>query len=315
MIRQLPVKPRRFFELFEEFGRGSIARLPTHQNGGLEIHYISSGHLHWQVEKKTYLIPPRSFFFTFPWEKHGGTGDFELGHYFHFAVFRLQNQKQLPAEKLRFAPGFAIAEQEQTRIFRKLLSAKNRHCAASPALATLMPRLIEELSAPRTLAKTKVTAYSQAILCELATCIHDANQNSTRDPSSGRERILRFIDELWNRCEEPWTLSSMAAACKLGRTRFESLTKEITGDAPAMLINRLRIRRARQLLKEKKTTITDIAFQVGFNSSQYFSRIFQTLTGITPLRYRQNHGDTLDYDRRFLQALGQLRQKTLKRKC
>jgi AraC-like DNA-binding protein len=312
MIRQLPIKPRRFFELFEEFGRGSIARLPTHQNGGLEIHYISSGHLHWQVEKKVYLVPPRSFFFTFPWEKHGGTGDFELGHYFHFAVFRLQSQKRLPAEKLRFVSDFSIAEREQVQIFRKLLSAKNRYCAASPALAMMMPRLVEELSSPGHLAMAKVIAYSQAILCELATCIHDANQNSTQDSSSGHSRILRFIDELWSRCEEPWTLASMAATCKLGRTRFEALTKEITGDAPATLINRLRIRRAQRLLKESKLSITDIAFQVGFNSSQYFSRIFQMLTGVTPLHYRQSHGGTLDYDRRFLQALDELRQQSSK---
>ncbi|MDR0532556.1 MAG: helix-turn-helix transcriptional regulator [Verrucomicrobiales bacterium] len=308
MIRQLPVKPRRFFELFEEFGRGSIARLPTHQNGGLEIHYISSGHLHWQVENKIYLVPPRSFFFTFPWERHGGTGDFELGHYFHFAVFRLQSQERKSADKLRFVPEFAISEQDQIGIFRKLLSSKNRYCPASPALAVMMPRLVDELSEPGPLAKTKVIAYSQAILCELALCMHQANQKTNADSSSGRERILQFIGDLWDQCDEPWTLSSMAAACKLGRTRFETLTKEITGDAPAMLINRLRVRRAQQLLKESDKTITDIAFQVGFNSSQYFSRIFQTLTGITPLCYRQNHGGIVDYDRRFLKALGQLRQ-------
>src|SRR5271155_5252081 len=80
LVRQLPQKPRRFFDLFEEYGQGSIARLPPHQNGGLELHYISSGHLHWRIEDRVYLVPPRSVFFTFPWEKHGGTSDFEPGH-------------------------------------------------------------------------------------------------------------------------------------------------------------------------------------------------------------------------------------------
>jgi transcriptional regulator GlxA family with amidase domain len=60
--------------------------------------------------------------------------------------------------------------------------------------------------------------------------------------SSGREQVLRFIDDLRHRCSEPWNLESMADACRLGRTRFESLTKEITGDSPVVLINRFRVR-------------------------------------------------------------------------
>jgi AraC-like DNA-binding protein len=309
MIRQVPVKPRRFFELFEEYGRGSIARLPAHRNGGLEIHYISSGHLHWRIEDKIYLVPPRSLFFTFPWEKHGGTSDFESGHYFHFAVFRLESQEQRSAKKLRFVRKFGLDEDTQRQIFQRLVTARNRCCSATPVLALVLPRLVDELINPGHLAKIKIISFSQIILSELATCVQQANQKNQPDYSSGRERILQFIDDLWNRCDEPWNLGTMADACGLGRTRFEALTKEITGDTPSLLINRLRVRRAQQLLRDSKQTITDIAFRVGFNSSQYFSRIFQLLTGSTPAHYRQNHGGTVDYDHRFLTALKQLQEQ------
>lgn len=306
MVRHLPKKPRRFSDLFEEYGKGSIARLPNHQNGGLELHYISSGHLHWQIGKQVYLLPPRSVFFTFPWEEHGGTSDFEPGHYFHFTVFRLQDQRPLPSKKMRFVRGFSIGEREQEYIFQKLRSAKRRCCAATPMLASMITRLVDELTGPGPLARLQVLALSHAVLCELTTNL-DSSNSGIPASSSGREQVLRFIDDLRHRCSEPWDLKSMADACHLGRTRFESLTKEITGDSPVVLINRFRIRWAQQLLREGKTNITEIAFQVGFNSSQYFSHVFRMLTGTTPAGYRLTHGSTAQYDRHFLRALKKIR--------
>src|SRR5258708_3900747 len=132
VIRQLPRKPRRFFDLFEEFGSGSIARLPKHQNGGFELHYIAKGHLHWEIEGRPFLVPPHSVFFTFPWEKHGSCVDFEPGHFFHFAVFRVKEQRRAGPKKVRLVSGFSLSETDQDQIFRKLLSARNRCFAAGP---------------------------------------------------------------------------------------------------------------------------------------------------------------------------------------
>jgi AraC-like DNA-binding protein len=305
-MRHLPQKPRRFFDLFEEYGQGSIARLPTHQNGGLELHYISSGHLHWRIEDQVYLVPPRSVFFTFPWEKHGGTSDFEPGHYFHFTVFRLRDSRYLPPKKMRFVPGFSIGEREQEQIFQKLCSAKRRCCPAAPLLASMITRLVDELNNPGPSARIRILGLSHAVLCELAISIENSNQSSVAS-SNGKEQVLRFIDDLRHRCSEPWDLESMAKACRLGRTRFEALTKEITGDSPVVLINRFRVRWAQQLLKEGQANSTEIAFRVGFNSSQYFSHVFRTLTGTSPSVYRRTHGSTTRYDQHFLKALKRLR--------
>ena len=51
----------------------------------------------------------------------------------------------------------------------------------------------------------------------------------------------------------------------------------------------------------------EIAFNSGFSSSQYFSRIFKNLIGITPSQYRQRRGNLAVYDRRFLQVLTELK--------
>ena len=52
-------------------------------------------------------------------------------------------------------------------------------------------------------------------------------------------------------------------------------------------VNNLRITQAKKLLRDSTFSITDIAFQIGFNDSNYFSNSFKKITGITPLEYRK----------------------------
>lgn len=306
MVRQLPCKPRHFSDLFEEFGSGSIARLPKHQNGGLEVHYIAKGHLHWEIEGRPFLVPPHSAFFTFPWEKHGSLGDFEPGHFFNFAVFRLKASQLSPSKKPRLVPGFGIPEEEQREIFSRLLAARTRCFAATPDFAWLHTRLVRELHHPGAMGRREVIALSQAVLCELVRNLQVASQNPALSASA--RQVLKFVDDLRDDCPQPWTLESMAAACNLKRTQFETLIKELTGDTPLLLLNRFRVRHAQRALKAGEKSITDIAFDAGFDSSQYFSRIFQKLTGMTPSDYRRNQGNFTAYDQRFLQALNRLRR-------
>ena len=304
MIRQLPRRPRQFFDLFEEYGSGSIARLPKHRNGGLEVHYIAQGHLHWEIEGRQFLVPPKSVFFTFPWEKHGSSVDFEPGHFFHFVVFRTRNE--LNPEKMRLAAGFGLSHEEQSEIFSKLLTVRNRCFVASPDFAWAMVRLTRELTQPGTLARTNIIALSRAVLCEL---VKNARSTESRGHKNrlSEPRVLQFANELRTRCSEPWTLDSMAAACRLKRTQFEIVTRELTGDTPSRLLNRFRVRLSQQPLRTSDKTITEIAFNSGFSSSQYFSRIFKNLIGITPSQYRQRRGNLAVYDRRFLQVLTELK--------
>jgi AraC family transcriptional regulator, L-rhamnose operon regulatory protein RhaS len=306
MIRQLPRKPSQFFDLFEEYGSGSIARLPKHRNGGLEIHYIVQGHLHWEIEGRPFLVPPHSVFFTFPWEKHGSCVDFEPGHFFHFVVFRMCHPTETEPKKLRLDAGFGLSNSEQEEIFSRLASVRNRCFAASPDFAWAMTHLAQELTQPGLMARTKIVALSRVMLCELAKSVRSNQAHSPRN-SGSVPGVLKFANELAARCSEPWTLNSMAAACRLKRTQFEVLTKELTGDTPSRLLNRFRVRQSQPPLKSSQKTITEIALDAGFSSSQYFSRIFKDLIGITPSQYRNQKGNLARYDRRFLEVLDELK--------
>jgi YesN/AraC family two-component response regulator len=60
------------------------------------------------------------------------------------------------------------------------------------------------------------------------------------------------------------------------------------GTTPMTYLQRYRINQAKKLLKESQLTITDIATQVGFADSGYFSRIFRRENGISPEMFRHS---------------------------
>jgi len=162
------------------------------------------------------------------------------------------------------------------------------------------------LTRPKTLGRRHVIALSQATFCELVESIK-VNKPHSQVKSPGERQVLKLVERLRLECDQPWTLDSMARACQLKRTQFELLVKKLTGDVPMVLLNRLRIQRAQALLKKSGKTITEIAFEVGFESSQYFARVFHKLIGLTPTQYRKSQTTLAAYDERFLEALDRLR--------
>lgn len=53
-----------------------------------------------------------------------------------------------------------------------------------------------------------------------------------------------------------------------------------------MIFYRLNI--AKQLLLESDFSITEIAYRCGFSDASYFSKVFRSSVGVSPLEYRKN---------------------------
>jgi AraC-like DNA-binding protein len=53
-------------------------------------------------------------------------------------------------------------------------------------------------------------------------------------------------------------------------------------------IREIRIKRAAQLLEERKYNITEVTYMVGLNDSRYFAKCFKNTYGVTPTEYRRN---------------------------
>ncbi|MCP4155151.1 MAG: response regulator [bacterium] len=74
-------------------------------------------------------------------------------------------------------------------------------------------------------------------------------------------------------------------------TLFKKL-KALTGESPNQFIQSYRLERGAQLLKENYGNVTEVAFSVGFSSSQYFARCFKEKFHQSPKSYQASHMKT-----------------------
>jgi signal transduction histidine kinase/DNA-binding response OmpR family regulator len=65
--------------------------------------------------------------------------------------------------------------------------------------------------------------------------------------------------------------------------------KALTGVSPNQFISSFRLEKAKELLLQTDLNISEIAFQIGFDSPQYFSRAFSKTHGISPRGFRKKN--------------------------
>jgi AraC-like DNA-binding protein len=82
-------------------------------------------------------------------------------------------------------------------------------------------------------------------------------------------------------------LEDVARAVDLSPRSFQRRLAAL-GTSHSMLLNRVRMIRACQLLSGSDTEIQQIAIEVGFRSPSTFSRAFQRWAGVSPREYRNS---------------------------
>ncbi|MFD2118085.1 helix-turn-helix domain-containing protein [Paenibacillus yanchengensis] len=90
-----------------------------------------------------------------------------------------------------------------------------------------------------------------------------------------------------DRLEQQPLIKQLADEANLGITQFYKLFKEITGLTPKVYIEHLRIEQACKRLIETDDSITTIAHDLGFVTSQHFATVFRRIKGRTPTVWRK----------------------------
>lgn len=73
----------------------------------------------------------------------------------------------------------------------------------------------------------------------------------------------------------------------LSRTQLYRKIKGLTGMSPSLFVSTLRLKFAAELLVESSLSVSEIAYQAGFNNPSYFTTSFKKLYNLTPSEYLQ----------------------------
>lgn len=99
-------------------------------------------------------------------------------------------------------------------------------------------------------------------------------------------RVRHAIRLMSKDLRRPLDIQRAASAVHLSPSRLRHLFRQQTGIPPARYLKRLRLERARKLLKETFLPINQIMRQVGVSDESHFIRDFKGLFGDPPIRYR-----------------------------
>lgn len=98
---------------------------------------------------------------------------------------------------------------------------------------------------------------------------------------------LKYINE--NYTQENIKLSHLASLCNVSEPYLRRLFNNAFSTSPALYIRNLRINYAKDLIKSREYTITEIAIMSGFCDVSYFSREFKKSTGLSPSEYPEKN--------------------------
>lgn len=105
---------------------------------------------------------------------------------------------------------------------------------------------------------------------------------------SGKKKdYLEEVDEYIGKhyCDMNFNYEKLTMLSGLSYSYYKKLFIEKYGTSPVKYITNLKIKRACELLKTKKFTVTEVAEMCGFENVYYFSNVFKKEIGTAPTRY------------------------------
>ncbi|HEV2922655.1 MAG TPA: AraC family transcriptional regulator [Solirubrobacteraceae bacterium] len=99
-------------------------------------------------------------------------------------------------------------------------------------------------------------------------------------------RMLRARDAMDREFARALEVPALARVAHVSPAHFSRQFRSTFGETPHRYLQRRRVERAMELLRETDRPVTEICFDVGFNSLGTFSRTFHAIVGEPPTAYR-----------------------------
>ena len=103
----------------------------------------------------------------------------------------------------------------------------------------------------------------------------------------GPARLRRVKEFVHANMEGELRLSELAQSVGLSTAHFSEMFRKSMGETPHQFVLRLRVERAKEMLRSAESRILDVAIACGFKTQQHFARVFRLLCGASPTEYRR----------------------------
>lgn len=107
------------------------------------------------------------------------------------------------------------------------------------------------------------------------------------EPDTVAQEDRAFTDRLYaifqqRMADEKFNVNILATQMGMSRSQLFKRVREVTGESPKQLLNKIRLQSAEKLLQEGNMTVSEVADATGWNSVSYFSKSFKRRFGRSP---------------------------------
>lgn len=254
------------------FGTHSIRNaicplVPHYHEDAFEFTYIAKGSMSYYTSPEEYTVYGGDVFISFPNEIHS-TNDtpISLNHQYWFQLDISDPEK------------FLFLQPDIARQLIKELFQINQHVIT--AHTKRIGAAIEE-AFNLSLSRRNRLLASSCIILFLELLLEETKSIKNSDNPDIEASLLYIRDHI----EENLELDQLASLCSLSTSQYKQKFRKVVGVSPRNYINKEKIEYSKKLLQQG-CSITDVAMQLNFSSSSYYSTVFKKYTMQSPKEYQ-----------------------------
>ena len=263
--------------------------LDWHRNEGMEFHFLESGSMPYAQENKQVLLKPGNLTITRPWEAHKvGNPNVGIGR-FYWVILDLGVRR--PHQDWVWPDWITLTSEDLERLTTMLRQNDQSILMADREVAHCFIQLGKAIDTDRSgSSASKIRLLINQLLLQILDMLDQEEIELNESLTDSSRSVRLFLKELDKSLSKNWTIERMSQSAGVGITRFTHHCKQLTNLTPIRYLMLKRLEMSKHLLiNEPYRTITEIAYQCGFATSQYFASTFKKHEKCTPKEYRLRH--------------------------
>ena len=241
--------------------------IPEHTHPVWEFYLQIGGESQWDGDGKTHMLRPGGFFASAPGVTHQMRDRPRARHHFLFAAIDVDAICRRHHELHGYWRGHRIVFEPH-----------------GETLQASFRQLIREVSASLPHRTLGIRAALDSLVIEATRLL--GNEQKVQSWMASHPAVVRVKEMLDHHPGEHWKLGELARLAGISPSRLSECFARELGVSPHQYLLRRRIESAKEALKQSDVSVTDLALELGFSSSQHFASTFKRMAGVSARAFR-----------------------------
>ncbi len=261
--------------------------LDWHRNEGIEFTFLASGNLSFSTKKETFELGSGDITITRPWQPHKlGNPNVTAGKLFWIII---DVEVKQPHQDWKW-PDWIILSKEDLNYLTKVL--RQNEMPVWKSNKNVQNYIMElghclNMLSNGEILHSKFNILINQLFLELLNIFKKGEVELDESLIVNKRTVAIFLNYLLTNFERQWTLDDMAEYCGLGITSLSKYCKQLTNMTPVNYLIKIRLEAAAKILeKNSSKNVSEVCYDCGFSSTQYFATVFKKRYKVTPSDYK-----------------------------